>query len=70
MEGEEKERRGAGRQRGKEESGEKTLPLPSLQSLTDPFPLTTEAAVSPQRGPVCCKDTLARSGGAAPKFAF
>lgn len=56
--------KGAGRQRGKEESGEKTLPLPSLQSLTDPFPLPTEAAVTPQSGSVCCKDTLAGSGGA------
>lgn len=42
--------KGAGRQRGKEESGEKTLPVPSLQSLADPFPLPTEAAVSPQSG--------------------
>lgn len=70
MEEEEKERRGAGRQRGKEESLEKTLPLPSLQSLIDPFLLSTEEAVSPQSGSVCYKDTLARSDGAAPKFAF
>lgn len=57
-----KERR-KGKKRGRkaereEESLEKTLPLPSLQSFTDPFLLSTEEAVSPQSDSVSCKDTL------------